>query len=260
MRGVDSVDDAILRFDPITREKESELRSPIKIASDDVHVWGFSLDVGGADLTAASHSLSRDEVERADRLVSERNRRQFIAAHTGLRDILSRYCGRHPQELLFHRTAAGKPFLASETAIRFNLTHSHGRSLIAITSDREVGVDLEKLRPEVDVVSLAERFLSRRDQSFVQRGDPSRMHERFLQVWVAKEAFFKAEGKGITFPLHHDHVELSSDGTEARVIRERSAPAVKMPIRFLSLEDGWIGAVAAEGTNWTVSYRSFRRS
>jgi 4'-phosphopantetheinyl transferase len=259
-RGVDGVGHAFLRFDPVRFETDSRLQPPSKIVSDDVQVWAFSLDLDGVDLTVATRSLSRDELERADRLVSERNRRQFIAAHAILREVLSRYCGRRPQELLFHKTAAGKPFLASERAIRFNLTHSHGRALIAVASDREVGVDLEKLRPEVDVVGLAERFFSSQDQAFVKRGDPTKIRERFLQAWVAREAVFKAEGKGITFPLHHDHVELSSDGKEAHLIREGRNPAVKFPVRFLALDPGWVGAVATEGTSWTVSYRSFRGS
>ena len=260
VRGVIGVGDALLRCDPVTIEKGSGLQSPLKIVFDDVQVWGFTLDIDGEGLTAAMHYLSKDELERADRLVSEQNRRRFIAAHAALREVLSRYCGRDPQALLFHRTAAGKPFLAGKTVIRFNLSHSHGRALIAVASDREVGVDLEKLRPAVDVVSLAERFLSSKDQEFVKRGDPARTEERFLQAWVAREAVFKAEGKGITFPLHHDHVELSSDGTEARLIRESSNPTVTLPIRFLSLDPGWVGAVATEGANWRVSYRSFRGS
>jgi 4'-phosphopantetheinyl transferase len=252
--------DTFLRFDPVMFGTETGLQSPIKMEPDDVQVWAFSLDLDGVDLAVATHSLSRDELERAARLVSERVRRQFIAAHAILREVLSRYCGRRPQELQYQKTAAGKPFLTGETAIRFNLTHSHGRALIAVANDREVGVDLEKLRPEVDVVGLAERFFSSQDQAFVKRGDPTRIRERFLQAWVTREAVFKAEGKGIAFPLHHDHVELSSDGREARLIREGSDPTVQLPVRFLSLDPGWVGAVATEGTSWTVSYRSLRGS
>jgi 4'-phosphopantetheinyl transferase len=74
---------------------------------------------------------------------------------------------------------------------------------------------------------------------------------------VAREAVFKAEGKGITFPLHHDHIQLSTDGKEGRLIRaDGGTEGTNMPIRFLPLESGWVGAVAAEGTNWTVTYRS----
>ncbi|MBI3355229.1 MAG: 4'-phosphopantetheinyl transferase superfamily protein [Nitrospirae bacterium] len=212
------------------------------------------------ELTHAAHYLSKDEQERANRLVSERHRQQFMAARAVLREVLSRYCAQRPQELAIQTTSDGKPFLTDSAAVRFNLTHSHGRTLIAIAKDREVGIDLEKLRPEVDVVGLAKRFLSRQDQAFIEAGDPERRHERFLRVWVAREAVFKAEGKGITFPLHHDHLALSRDEREGRLIRsEGESKGTNVPVRFLPLEPGWVGAVAAEGTNWAVIYLNGKR-
>ncbi len=250
------MDNTSLRFQRITFENGGKPKPLIEIVSDEIHVWVFSLDVDVAELTHAAHYLSGDEQERVNLLVSGRHRQQFMAAHAVLRVVLSRYCGQRPQELVIQKTSAGKPFLTDGTAIRFNLTHSHGKALIAIARDREVGIDLEKIRPEVDIVSLAKRFLSGQDQAFIEGGDPERRHERFLQVWVSREAVFKAEGKGITFPLNRDHVEQSSDGKEGRLIQDEGGPeGTNMPIRFLPLESGWVGAVAAEGTNWTITYR-----
>ena len=257
---VDGVEQAILKFDPIRLEERSGPTPLIDIVSGEVHVWGFLLDIDRAELAAATRCLSRDELERAARLVSERHRRRFIAAHAALREVLSRYCRRFPQELVFHKTSAGKPFLPGEAAMRFNLTHSHGIALIAVANDREVGVDLEQIRPEVDVVRLARRFLSNQDRTFIEGGEPRGRHERFLQTWVAREAVFKAEGRGITLPLHHDHVELSNGGRDARLIRRTGGSGADFPVRFLSLETEWVGAVAAAGTDWRVTYRSMSGS
>jgi len=251
----DDVDRTSLRFRRIPFENRDTPTPLIEIGSHDVHVWGFSLDVDAAELTHAAQYLSGNEQERVNRLVSGRHQQEFMAAHVVLRKVLSRYCTQRPQELDIQKTSAGKPFLTHDHAVRFNLTHSHGRALIAIAKDREVGIDLEKVRPEVDIVSLANRFLSSQDQAFIGGGDSKRRHERFLQVWVAREAVFKGEGKGMTFPLHRDHVELSSDGKEGRLVRGGGgSEGTNMPIRFLPLESGWVGAVAAEGTNWTVTY------
>jgi 4'-phosphopantetheinyl transferase len=158
--------------------------------------------------------------------------------------------------LVIQKTAAGKPFLRDSLSIRFNLTHSHDRALVAVAQTRDVGIDLEKVRPEVDVVSLAKRFLSSRDQTLIERGEPTRQHERFLQTWVAREAVYKAQGTGLTFPLNQDHVELTEDGTAGCLVQGSSnSNGESRPIRFLSLEPGWVGAVSAKGTDWTVSYR-----
>jgi 4'-phosphopantetheinyl transferase len=172
-----------------------------------------------------------------------------------LRVILSRYCTGRPQDLVIQTTTKGKPFLSDEPSIRFNLTHSHGRALVAVAKDREVGIDLEKVRPDVDVMSLARRFLSDRDVAFIENGGSEQLHQRFLQAWVAREAVFKAAGTGMTFPLHSDHIELAGDGTEGYlVLGDGKSDGALRPIRFLPLEPEWIGAVAAEGTDWTVSY------
>jgi 4'-phosphopantetheinyl transferase len=253
----DDVDRTSLRFERLTFENRDAPTPLIEIGSPEVHVWGFSLDADTAELTRVAQYLSGDERERVNRLVSGRHQHEFMTAHVVLRMVLSRYCGERPQELDIQKTSDGKPFLTHNDAIRFNLTHSHGRALIAIAKDREVGIDLEKIRPEVDIVSLANRFLSSQDQAFIGGGDSQRRHERFLQVWVAREAVFKAEGKGMKFPLHRDHVELSSDGKEGRLVRgEGGSDGTNMPIRFLPLESGWVGAVAAEGSDWTVTYHS----
>ncbi len=158
-------------------------------------------------------------------------------------------------------TPTGKPFLSDQSAIRFNLTHSFDRALIALAKGREVGIDLEVVRQRVDVIGIANRFLSSKDQAFIASGDPKRQSERFLKIWVAREAVFKAQGKGISFPLHRDHIELSADGDGGYLISGGSeVDGIGVPFRFLVLETGWVGAVAAEGTNWTVTYRSFGES
>jgi 4'-phosphopantetheinyl transferase len=243
-----------VRFERMTFGQVWRAGLAIEALPDQVHVWGFVLDTEDADLARATHLLSSDEQERANRLVHESHRRQFVVAHASLRVVLSRYCGKAPRELIIRKTESGKPFLPLHPSIRFNLTHSHGRGLIAIAKDREVGIDLEQIGRRVDVERLARRFLSREDQEFIERGEPLQQDERFLRVWVAREALFKAEGTGITFPLHRDHVELTGDGTEGRLIRGTGRPGgADMPIRYLSLESGWVGAVAAEGTDWTVA-------
>ncbi len=248
------MDNAQVIFQQVPFETDAVWRSPIAIRHDDVQLWGIVLDVTDSELPRAASILSHDERERAERLISEGHRRQSIAAHAMLRLILSRYCDISPEQLAIRRTSDGKPFLSDYPSIRFNLTHSHGRALIAVAKDREVGVDLEQVRREVDVMGLAKRFLSERDLAFIEHGDPVQRHERFLQAWVAREAVFKADGRGITFPLHRDSIELTCDETKGcLVLGDTASDERRRPIRFLSLGPGWIGAVAAEGTDWTVT-------
>ena len=244
-----------LRFDRLVFKEGGERISPVAIEVGEVHVYACALDLDETALAEAAAVLTKEERMRGDRLSSELHRRQFIGAHAGLRVILSRYCTGRPHDLAIQKTAKGKPFLSENPSIRFNLTHSHGNALVAVAKDREVGIDLEKVRPGVDVIRLARRFLSDRDVAFIEHGEPGQHHQRFLQAWVAREAVFKAAGTGMTFPLHCDHIELAGDCTEGHLILgDGKADGAVRPIRFLPLEPEWIGAVAAEGTDWTVRY------
>lgn len=242
-------------FQQLRLDEDPHRTALVKVSTGDIHVYGFSLDIAEAEVSRASHTLSDEERTRAGRLVSEPHRRHCIVAHAGLRLILSRYCAEQPHKLAIQRTAKGKPFLCEYRLLRFNLTHSHGRAMIAVAKDREVGIDLEKIRPEVDVLSLAKRFLSDRDITFIESGGPGQHHQRFLQAWVAREAVFKAAGTGMTFPLHGDHFELARCGTEGRLILGdgNTDGAIRL-VRFLPLDSGWVGAVSADGQDWNVVY------
>lgn len=251
----------MVTFQRVAFETGGVLRSPIAIGHDEVQVWGVLLEIADSELPQATSVLSREEQERAGQLISGGHRRRSIAAHAMLRAILSRYCGASPEQLVIRRTSDGKPVLSDYPSIQFNLTHSHGRALIAVARDREVGVDLEQVRREVDVVRLAKRFLSERDLTLIEHGDPAQRHERFLKAWVAREAVFKTDGKGITFPLHRDYLELTGDGTRGwLVLGDTASDEKRRPVRFLSLDSGWIGAVAAEGTDWTVTVCNWSES
>ncbi len=222
---------------------------------DDVHLWGVSLTAEDGEIPDIEGWLSADERARAARLISKVHRQQFVAAHGAVRLVLSRYCETSPRNLAFHTTARGKPLLhdagTGRESLRFNLTHSQGRALIAVAHDRDVGVDLETLRREADVMRLANRFFSSRDQAYIATADLSARAERFLHVWVAKEAVSKARGSGITFPLNKDHVEIDPKAGQGRLIEDD--PAVNpMVFRFVPLETDWVGAVAAEGTEWRL--------
>ncbi len=234
---------------------------PAFLQREDVHLWGFSLDLEAGFAQHVQAWLSEEERYRASRLLSATHRRQFVAAHGALRVILSRYCCTRPEELRIGRTSSGKPCLMETRSqdchrLTFNLTHSHGRGLLAVSRDREVGVDLESIRPAMDMVRLARRFFSPQDQAFILNGESAGRCQRFLQVWVAKEAAAKAEGTGISFPLSHHHLQFHGNGLEGRVVPHRGGAVHSeqadddIMVRFLPLERDWAGAVAAKGSDW----------
>jgi 4'-phosphopantetheinyl transferase len=131
---------------------------------NDIHLWMGRLDRRPDELAPMRAMLSRDETERASRFRFEDDRSRFIASRAILRQLLSLSVAYEPESISLEYNPWGKPALAAKFAdndIRFNLSHSHGLAVYAIARGREVGVDVEKVRPDFANGEIAERFFSR---------------------------------------------------------------------------------------------------
>jgi 4'-phosphopantetheinyl transferase len=236
--------DAMLAFRPVDKTLWSAPK--VELDGDDVHVWGLLLNAEPDTVERCWQCLSSTESARAQRFTSAQQRGHFVVAHGALRLVLSLYSDCGPRELAFRNLPSGKPTFngseASANTIRFNLSHSHERALIAVSKHREVGVDLEKIRTDRDVTALAARFFAPQEQAAIMRAGLSEKNWTFSRIWVAKEAVLKARGSGLTFPLDRHRIELSADGSAYHFISEDSPPSTApAAIQFLPLEEGWLG-------------------
>ena len=131
------------------------------LGQNDVHVHMASLDHRQSELRFFESILANDEMERANRFHFQRDRERFVAGRGLLRMILSSYVGVPPGEIIFTYGSRGKPELRRQdgrTAIEFNLAHSEGTAIYAITLDRPVGVDIESVQPDFPI-DVAEELL-----------------------------------------------------------------------------------------------------
>ncbi|MDP9340429.1 MAG: phosphopantetheinyl transferase, partial [Acidobacteriota bacterium] len=108
--------------------------------------------------------MSEEEISRANRFVFPRDRDHFIVARGRLREFLGMYLQRAPQSLKFQTEKFGKPSLADQNNLRFNLTHSHGLAVYGFGMERELGIDAEKIRPDFGGEDIAERYFSEKEQ------------------------------------------------------------------------------------------------
>ena len=212
----------------------------LALGHDEVHVWRASLDQAPAQIQTFLPKLAADEQARAARFHFERDRDHFTVARGVLRTILGRYLNRAPESLSFCYGSHGKPDLAGATdgaAIRFNLSHSHGLALYAIARERELGVDLERIRCDLAVLEIAERFFSREEAARLRAFPGESRHREFFRCWTAKEAYVKARGEGLSLPLYQrDPSEVS-----------------RWSFRELTPARGYLAALAAEGQGWRLS-------
>jgi 4'-phosphopantetheinyl transferase len=229
----------------------------LTLSSTEVHVWRTALDPAASCVERLRCNLSADELQRAVRFHFPRDRRRFTVARGVLRDILGRYLGVPPSELVFRYSTYGKPALVADVddgRVCFNVSHSHEMALLAITCGREVGVDIEFLGREIRGEEIAERFFSPRERATLRALPQEVKHQAFFNCWTRKEAYIKAHGEGLSLPLDQFDVSLAP-GEPAALLETRSDPqdAWRWSMQALTPGAGYVAALAVEGQGWQLT-------
>ena len=167
----------------------------------DVHVWLANLDDAAVDAAVFAPILSNDELNRARRRLFEVDRRRFLLSHLLLRALLERYLGQDARAIQFTHSPSGKPLLVDAGGVDFNLAHSGGLAAYAFGRDRQVGIDVERIRPTLDVMALAERYFTPFEAQAIREASEQERLARFFTYWVRKEAVLKATGYGLRLSL-----------------------------------------------------------
>jgi 4'-phosphopantetheinyl transferase len=186
--------------------------------------------------------LSPDEREHAAKFHFDKDRNRYIVSHASLRETLARYLRAEPKELKFSVNEYGKPFLP-EHDLGFNLSHSGEYALIAVTRGRNIGVDVEQIRADVEIEKLASRYFSPREVSELMALPPERRIIAFYNCWTRKEAYIKAQGMGLSLPLDSFDVSLG-EPVLLRATRPNTSEAAQWTLLSLDVESGYAGAVA----------------
>jgi 4'-phosphopantetheinyl transferase len=188
-------------------------------AERQVHVWAASLAVSTNRLAQLEAILAKDERARAARFHFERHRNRFIAGRGLLREIVGSYIQEQPAALQFGYGPNGKPRLVRPTsALQFNLSHSEELALVAVTTESDVGVDVECVRRLNDAGEMVARFFSPRESAAFSELPVEQQPVAFFNLWTRKEALLKASGEGIGRLLNQVEVSFLP-GSEAELRR-----------------------------------------
>ncbi len=224
--------------------------------SDEIHVWSVRLPETAA---ATLHGLlTADEQARATHLRFAEDRARFIGARAALRLLLSRYLDVAAEKLRFATGAAGKPHLdlpgsLMAARVRFNLAHSGGLALYAVAVEREVGIDVERLREAFDWQGISRRFFAPPEHAALQALAPKRQLAAFFDCWVRKEAYVKAHGRGLSLGLGSFAVPVHRVAQPTRV-DAAAADAQDWWVQDVPVETGYAAALAGQGLPPRVRY------
>jgi 4'-phosphopantetheinyl transferase len=187
--------------------------------------WG-GLDHHGSD--RFEPLLSRDERDRAASFRFVRDRSRYVVARGLLRTFLGERLGLDPARIEFAYGEHGKPCLADDTGLHFNLSHSAGVMALAMSEGREVGVDVEAVREDLFAEGIARRYLPAQVATEIERRPEADRSREFFHAWVRQEAYAKCRGVGLEL------VGQSPDPEDWTILD-------------LDLGRGYAGALAIEG-------------
>jgi 4'-phosphopantetheinyl transferase len=220
-----------------------------ELAADEVHLWFVSLEVEPERLRTLSAFLNEAERARAARFVFEHHRRRWAAGRGLVRELLGRYLGAAPAGIEFELGPLGKPYLRAAGGapqLQFNYADADGAALFGFARGVELGVDLESLAREVNHLEIAERHFHASEVAALNRTDDASARAAFLACWTRKEAWGKAKGVGIRYPL--DGVILCGSPERETLAVDDPDSAGRWRLAQLHPAPDYIGAAVYAGT------------
>lgn len=169
----------------------------IVLDSQQVHLWHAALEATPEQLLDYWSWLAPEERERAERFHFPQHRDRFAIGRGILRALLGNYLDVPPARVRLERTVRGKPYLADNAPLAFNISHSQQVALYAFAWNVELGVDLEVVRPMPEAVPLAARFFCPTEASYIATLPANERSQGFFRAWTRKEAYLKATGEGL---------------------------------------------------------------
>jgi len=231
---------------------------------DEVHVWHVPLGELVPQMDWRYLLLSQEERARLTRFHHERDHNEFCLSRSTLRLLLEAYGVAPAAEIDFACSARGKPALATVHDchwLQFNLSHTRGMAVYAFAHSRPVGVDIELTRavPDADRI-VASHFAAEEKAEYRMLPASARQHG-FLNAWTRKEAFVKALGEGLNYPLDAFAVSLTP-GEPARLVRigEKHPEVAKWLLVDLTIDPSYVVALAVLGAPVRLRNRLLRAS
>jgi 4'-phosphopantetheinyl transferase len=213
-----------------------------------IDVWYFdSNTLSAPDVEKLSRTLGPEERTSIDRFRDEALRRRHAVARVMVLSVLGEYLGAPTSAIAFDRSRYGKPFvIAPEAAptIRFNVSHSDAMTIIAVANGLEVGIDIERIRRDIPVDTIAPSAFTPKELSALSRVSPDDRFPAFFACWTRKEALLKAQGTGLSRSPKEVEVGLGREG--------ESLQTGGWILTALDVASDYAAAVALEGAEIAV--------
>ncbi|MCM0036382.1 MAG: 4'-phosphopantetheinyl transferase superfamily protein [Burkholderiaceae bacterium] len=194
--------------------------------------------------------LSVEERDRMQKFHATRHQHTYLVAHALVRGALARELGCAPLELIFENNMFGKPRLVLPDAsakLEFNLSHTEGMCVVAVSRSSRVGCDVESLNQPSLEVDIARNFFTPEESEEILMHPPARQVERLLTYWTLKEAYIKAEGQGLSMGLDTFYFSLQENQPPRLMLKSGAQqPSAAWKFKQIMISDHHLFSVAIE--------------
>ena len=228
----------------------------LTLENSEVHVWQAELELDAASLNQLQMLLAPDEQCRAAKFRFKRDRNSYTAARGLLRLILSVYLNERPESIQLTYSTYGKPALhpGYDELLEFNVSHSQGIALYAVSRCAPVGIDIEYIRPDLRWREIVEHSFSALEVKTLFQLPDVQQQRAFFQCWTRKEAYIKAKGQGLSIPLNQFDVSLAPHEPVALLRTSDPQEASQWSLLDLSPREHFAGALAIRSRNPRLQY------
>jgi 4'-phosphopantetheinyl transferase len=230
----------------------------MKLCEDEIHIYRSTLEKPPAEVKQLEKILSPDEIEKAYKFKFETDRNNYIVGRAFLRNILNKYLEIDASKINFSYAEKGKPFI-KDSIVKFNLAHSKSYVVYAFTLEKEVGIDLEYLKEMPDAREIAKGFFSKDETHELDKVSEKNLELAFFNCWTRKEAFIKAVGEGLSYPLADFTVTLIP-GDEPEIIWIKKNPEEINDWSMINIEvkENYISSLAIKSKGVRIIYKEMK--
>ena len=233
----------------------------LTLSEAEAHIWQADLDLNESLQSSFLKLFSHDEKNRAKKFRFNIDSQRFIIARGILRSLVGKYLEINPAEISFQYSEFGKPGIAGNKSLQFNISHSQNIALFAFTKKFNVGVDVEFVNPNIEVKDIATKFFSANEIMNLLALTEQEQTLGFFNCWTRKEAFIKAVGEGLSFPLDKFEVSLEPDKPAKLLATDWDPKAFsKWSMYSISPGAGFVGSLVIEGLVEKVKFYNWQNS
>lgn len=226
------------------------------LIGENVQIIFFDVSDLSAHCDMFYHLLSAEEKTKANKFLFKADKERYILARGILRKLLSTYLNIPNAAINFMYNPYGKPFLTNNNGLQFNMSHSKDKVLLGFTYQSMIGVDIEMKSKTVDFDAVAKRFFHDNEFHLLSALGDKDKKDLFFNIWVIKEAFIKAIGKGLSSNMENLEVKSIASDMPIIALHDHSENFVSWQLRLLPIMPDYAAAIAVNGTVKTIQVNS----